>query len=103
MSKVTIIDKSEITERQSNGGLFQQGIFKIGDSKFQIYIKTDSYNSQSEAKLSKWTETNGFSVIKSSNLLSEYGENPTHKEPRNVVDFFDKVWDKLEKLAKEFV
>lgn len=103
MSKVIIIEKSKITKNKENGGLFQQGLFKIGKSRFQIFIKSDSFNFQSKASLSKWSDENGFLVIKTSDLLSEYGENPIYIQPPKAEVFFDKVWGSLETLAKEFV
>lgn len=103
MSKVVIIDKEKISKRHSNGGLFQQGIFKIGKNKFKITIKSDSYDFQSNATLKKWTDEEGFSVIKSTTLKDGYGDNPVYTTPENAKKFFDEVWNDMVSLAKEFV
>ena len=71
---LTEVRNEGIKKLHSNGKRRQEIIIKNDkEEKFKIVIVSESYDFQSFARLSKWTDNDGWQVITSANPKKDYG------------------------------
>lgn len=100
--KLKIIEDTGIYKVNSNGIREQTLIFKLGLIQYKISIRSDSIEEQSYAKLFKWTDKNGFSLIINKNPVKHYGLDISYKEKIEGTEF-KKIIDDLVRIAKDFI
>lgn len=101
MSFKTITDTG-IQNLHSNGGRSQTIIFKNDkDQQFKICILSESYKPQSYARLYKWTDTNGFSIITAKNPVSSYNIDISYQQQYRK-NAFDPIIKDLQEIASHF-
>lgn len=88
----------------SNGGWKREIIYLDGKGgKFRIFILSESYESQSYARLYKWTDKEGWENITSKNPKKEYGIDVSYRRPEQVgADVFKPMITDLVKLSEAF-
>ena len=100
--KFIVIDETPIQDRSSNGGRFKEIIFKNDkDEKFKLAILSESYVSQSYARLYKWTTENGFEIIKSKNPMKDFKIDISYRAGY-LQSSFDPIVKDMMKLAEHF-
>jgi len=101
--KINVIENTgAVSGFRSNHATLQKLIFRIGEHKFKISIRSECYDFQSFATLSKWTDAKGFEVIISKNPKRDYGIDASSM--RSVpADVFEPIVVNLNRLAIEFV
>ena len=99
--KMTIIVNEKIKEEHDNGGRTKTVIFKNDkDEKFKITVHSESYASQSYAKLEKFTDK--FNHIHSSNNIKrDYNIDISYKSQYNT-NVFDVIINEYMTLAENF-
>lgn len=97
-----VILNEGIKPSSSNGGRFQDVILTNDKKeKFRIYILSESHESQSYARLYKWTDQKGWEIITSKNPKRDYGIDISYKSSYHV-GAFDRIISDLTSIAKHF-
>jgi hypothetical protein len=95
-----------ITNGSSNGAKNYEEIFLDETNKFnkfRIYIHNESYISQSYARLSKWSDKDGWITIHSKNPEKDYKINISYRDKGTYSeDIFLPIINDLKKLAENF-
>ncbi len=97
-----------IKEGYSNGARYQTVILKCKKlhfdnvfEKYKIDIKSESHESQSYARLLKWTDNNGWCLIVEKNPKRDYQIDISYKTPV-LKSSFKVIIDDLKKLIEHF-
>jgi hypothetical protein len=97
-----VILNEGIKPSSSNGGRFQDIIIvNEKKEKFRIYILSESHESQSYARLYKWTNEKGWEVITSKNPKRDYKIDISHQSgyPQSA---FNRIISDLTAIAEHF-
>lgn len=97
-----VILNEGIKSSSSNGGRFQDIIIvNEKKEKFRIYILSESHESQSYARLYKWTNEKGWEVITSKNPKRDYKIDISHQSgyPQSA---FNRIISDLTAIAEHF-
>jgi hypothetical protein len=100
--KIKILSETGIFNVHSNGGRSKTVIFKLGSYQFKIDILSESFASQSYARLYKWTEQSGFSLVTNKNPMRDYKIDVSYRD-NYLQTTFDPIVRDLKKLAKNFI
>jgi hypothetical protein len=102
--KFKTILNTGITNGNSNGGRNYEEIFTDEkNDKFRIYIHSESYKSQSYARLFKWSDKDGWLTIQSKNPENDYNINISYREKGTYSEnVFDIIVKDLKQLAENF-
>lgn len=97
-----VILNEGIKPSSSNGGRFQDVIL-VNDKKekFRIYVLSESHESQSYARLSKWTSEKGWEIITSKNPKRDYGIDISYQSGYSQGSF-NRIISDLTAIAKHF-
>lgn len=71
------------------------------EEQYKIEIKSESYITQSYAKLYKWSTTDGWLQIVNKNPRRQFGVDISYKDNFSV-NVFDPIIKDLKKLAESF-
>lgn len=101
-SPFTIIDDTFIVNEHSNGGRSRTVLFSNKNKeKFRITVHSESYESQSYARLYKWTSEKGYECISSKNPLRDFFVDISYSSSYSQKAF-DGIVEHLMKIAESF-
>lgn len=97
-----VISDSKIQAGHSNGARTRVLVFSNAKGeKFQISIKSESYEFQSYAILSKWSDSNGWNTIVRKNPKKDFGVDISYADSFSQ-SAFDGMVSNLQKIAETF-
>lgn len=100
--KISIINETPIQKASTNGGREKEIIYEnIKKEKFKIHIISETYTSQSYAKLFKWSDTNGWLSIIWKNPKNDFNINISSSDTFNQNAFLPILID-LMKISENF-
>lgn len=102
--KFRIIEDTGIIDGGRNGARTRTIMFKRAtdeSQRYRIKVWSETYASQSYARLEKWTDEKGWAVISAKNPKRDYGIDLSYSKGYSQ-SAFDRIVDDLFKIAESF-
>jgi len=101
-NRIEIIDETGILDRHSNSGRAKTIIFRTQKDKYKLHIHAESYDFQSYATLSIWSDVNKkWHEIRTTNPIKEHGLNfRISNDKWDGTNFDDIIWNYIRFIDK---
>ena len=102
MLQINPIDDTGIVSGYRNGAKTQDILFRIGENRYKISIRSETHDFQSFARLFKWTQGNGFEPLIDKNPKRDFGIDISGYRTESDKNAFEPIISNLEQVAQKF-